>query len=147
MFNKHNEKKEVKILKIEQAKKKDKLKKKRLEDEKKKLGNKQQTSILNFAKRRGVMDPVKNQKLDKALVRMTIGMNRPFDDVDNYFFREVLFIAEPNYICPSRKRHTADFDTEAVIVKANLKKEIVKDVTEAGHKTITITSDHGTSSD
>ena len=35
----------------------------------------------------------------------------------------------------------------AIKVKDDLKKEIIKDVTKAGHKTITITSDHGTHSD
>ena len=58
-----------------------------------------------------------------------------------------LFTAEPNYITPSRRRHTLNFDKEAVVVYESLKKDVVKDVTEAGHKTISITSDHGTSSD
>jgi hypothetical protein len=58
-----------------------------------------------------------------------------------------LFIAEPNYICPSRPRHTRNFDKAAVKVKDDLKKEIIRDVNEAGHKTVSITSDHGTSSD
>ena len=59
----------------------------------------------------------------------------------------MLFIAEPNYIVPGRKRHTANFDKEALNIVVELKKEIVRDVNEAGHKTICITSDHGTSDD
>ena len=106
-----------------------------------------QPSILNFSKRRGLMDPMKKKKLDAALVRMTIGMNRPFDDVENHYLREVLHVAEPNYLAPSRRTHTVHFDSEAVVVQLNLMKDIVKDVNEAGHKTINITSDHGTSSD
>ena len=82
-----------------------------------------------------------------ALVWMTIGMNRPFDDVENHYLREVLHVAQPNYLAPSRRTHTVHFDSEAVVVQLNLMKDIVKDVNEAGHKTINITSDHGTSSD
>ena len=74
-------------------------------------------------------------------------MNRPFSDVENHHFRNLLFIAEPNYIVPGRKRHTANFDKEALNIVEELKKEIVRDVNEAGHKTICITSDHGTSDD
>ena len=58
--------------------------------------------MLNFAVKRGAIDPVKKRKLDDALVKMTFGMDRPFEDVENYYFRQVLFEAESNYICPSR---------------------------------------------
>ena len=78
---------------------------------------------------------------------MTVGMDRPFDDVENYYFRQLLFIAEPNYICPSRRRHTSNFDQAAIKVEEELKKDIVKDIIQAGHKTVSVTSDHGTSSD
>ena len=40
-----------------------------------------------------------------------------------------------------------NFDAEAAIVQEKLKKDITKDITDAGHKSIHITSDHGTSSD
>ena len=106
-----------------------------------------QASILSFTGRRGVIDPAKKRKLEEALVEMTVGMDRPFDDVENYYFRKVLFIAEPNFICPSRNRHTKNFDQTAIKVKEELKKDIVRDIMEAGHKTVSITSDHGTSSD
>ena len=106
-----------------------------------------QPSITNFTGRRGVIDPVKKRKIDDALVRMTIGMDQPFDDVENFYLRELVFILEPNYICPSRARHTRNFDKAALKVKEDLKKEIIRDITEAGHKTVSITSDHGTSSD
>ena len=64
-----------------------------------------------------------------------------------FYLRELVFVLEPNYICPSRARHTRNFDKAAVKVKEDLKNEIVRDITEAGHKTISITSDHGTSAD
>ena len=74
-------------------------------------------------------------------------MNKPFSDVENPFFRKLLHTAEPNFICPSKTTHTAQFDIAASKVKADLKKEMVKDVTTSGHKTITVTIDHGTHSD
>ena len=123
------------------------MKLKRLQKAKKMNDRGNQPLITNFSIKRGVMDPLKKRKLDAALVKMTICMNRPFDDVENHHFRNVLFIAEPNYIVPSRRRHTAHFDNEARTVEEDLKKDITKDVTEAGHKTINITSDHSTSAD
>ena len=40
-----------------------------------------------------------------------------------------------------------NFDLSAKKVKEDLKRDIVKDITDAGHMTISITSDHGTSRD
>ena len=145
--NKHSDKAEVQLLIKEQVAKKEKMKLKRLQKVKKMNDRGNQPLITNFSIKRGVMDPLKKRKLDAALVKMTICMNRPFDDVENHHFRNVLFIAEPNYIVPSRRRHTAHFDNEARTVEEDLKKDITKDVTEAGHKTINITSDHSTSAD
>jgi hypothetical protein len=147
MQSKHRDKAEVQLLINEQKTKREKLKLKRLQKEKKLSNCRKQPLITNFSIRRGIMDPLKKKKLDAALVKMTICMNRPFDDVENHHFHNVLFIAEPNYIVPSRRRHTANFDNEATTVEEDLKKDITKDVTEAGHKTINITSDHGTSAD
>ena len=106
-----------------------------------------QPLISNWSNRRGKTDSFKEKKLDQALIKMTVCMNRPFSDVENHHLRNLLFIAEPNYIAPSRNRHTANFDKEALNIVEELKKEIVRDVNEAGHKTICITSDHGTSDD
>ena len=144
MKSKHRDRPEVQILIKEQVAKKEKLKLKRLQTVK--IWRKQPL-ITNFSVKRGIMDPLKKKKLDAALVKMTICMNRPFDDVENHHFRNVMFIAAPNYIVPSRRSHTANFDNEAVTVEEDLRKDITKDVVEAGHKTINITSDHGTSSD
>ena len=143
---KHKNKPEVKKFILEQEKNKEKLKVKRLEKDLK-VSRNRQPSILNFTKRRGLLDPMKKKKLDAALVQMTIGMNRPFDDVENHYLRKLLFVAEPNYLAPSRRTHTSHFDLEAEVVQQKLMKEIVKDVEDAGHDTINITSDHGTSSD
>ena len=69
----------------------------------------------------------------------------PFADVEHHYFCKVLHIAEPNYICPSRRKHTKHFDRNSEKVKEGLKKEIINDIT--GHRTIAITSDHGKSGD
>ena len=142
---KHSHLEEVKALIVQTSKKSEEVKLANIKKRKREASF--QPSITNFTGRRGVIDPVKRRKLDDALVRMTIGMDQPFDNVENFYLREVLFIAEPNYICPSRPRHTRNFDKAALKVKDDLKKEIIRDVNEAGHKTVSITSDHGTSSD
>ena len=116
------------------------LKIKRLKNEKKTRSRGNQPLIRNFSVKRGIMDPLKKKKLDKALVRMTICMNRPFEAIENHHFRNVLFIAEPNYIVPSRRRHTFQFDEAALKVEDEFKKDISTDVIDAGHKTINITS-------
>ena len=140
----HSKKDAVKELIVDINKKKEetlaKMKKRKMETS-------IQPSILSFAGRRGVIDPAKKIKLEDAIVKMTVGMDRPFDDVENYYFRQLLFIADPNYICPSRRRHTSNFDQAAIKVEEELKKDIVKDIIQAGHKTVSVTSDHGTSSD
>ena len=146
LLTKHGDIEAVKTMQSDVKKKKAALKVKRLQDFKKKSSNKQ-PSILNFSKRRGIMDPLKKKKLDEALVKMTIAMNRPFSDVENHFFRKVIFVAEPNYLCPSRTRNTSNFDGMAKKVKKDLEEEINKDITDAGHKTLTICTDHGTSAD
>ena len=142
----HGNRVEVQKLRVDMKRKKEMLNLKKFQEQKKKQSNKQ-PSILNFFKRRGIMDQFKKQRLDEQIVKMIIAMNKPFSDVENTFFRQVMFTAEPNYICPSRTRVTATFDKIAKKVKEDLKKDIIKDVTNAGHKTLNICSDHGTSSD
>lgn len=100
-----------------------------------------------FTRARGYIDPSKAKKMEQALVEMTICMDRPFSDVDNHFFRKLIHIAEPNFIMPSRRTHVRRFEEGVEEVRTQLKKEIIKDVEEAGHLTISITSDHGTSHD
>ena len=144
LVSKHKGKEEVKVMQAAMVKKKEVVKVKHLQ-KKKKSAN--QPSILNFSKSRGVMDPLKKRKMDEALVKMTIVMNKPFLDIENHFFRQVLFNAEPNYLCPSRTKLTELFDKMAVKVKEDLKDEILRDIKEAGHNTLSICTDHGTSQD
>ena len=58
-----------------------------------------------------------------------------------------LFEAKPNYFCLSHKMLTEKFDKMSEDVTCKLKKEFVEDVTKAGHYTIHLMSDHGTSND
>jgi hypothetical protein len=141
---KHSTKPEVKLMKMEMTKKKERLNLKQKEKAARQLF---QPKIGLFSKKKVILYPMKKKKMEEDLVKVTIMMYKPFFDVENPFFRKLFHTAEPNFICPSRTTHTAQFDTAASKVKAEIKKDIVKDVTAAGHKTITITSDHRTHSD
>ena len=93
-------------------KKKRKAKLKKIEvDKKEKAKVQNQPKIFNlFSKKRGIIDPIKEKKLDDALVKMTIMIHHPFADMEHHYFCKVFHIAEPNYICPSRRKHTKHFD-------------------------------------
>lgn len=147
LVTQHKNDSEVKEMEKIFKEKKEKAKLKKIEvDKKEKAKVQNQPKIFNlFTRKRGIIDPIKEKKLDDALVKMTIMMNHPFADVEQHYFRQVLHIAEPNYICPSRRKHTKHFDRVAEKVKEDLKKEIINDV--SGHRTIAITSDHGKSGD
>ena len=123
--------------------------KKEIAKQKKKLKAKTKinSSILSFVTKKGSIDRLKEKRLNEAVIQMIVSMNNPFMDVENHFFRKLLFTAEPNYVVPSRHTITRKFDDMAVKVKNDLKNEIVNDVTMSGLKTISITSDHGTSDD
>ena len=146
LLMRHKNETAIKFLEKAMSHKRDALKLKRLQNEKKKVVNKQ-PSILNFSKRRGVIDPFKKKRLDESIIKMIIMMNKPFSDINNTFFRQVLFTAEPNYLCPSRNTITNMFDEMATKVKEDLKNEIATDIEAAGDLTLNICSDHGTSSD
>ena len=112
----------------------------------KKKSRTRQLTLLNFAKK-GNPNPAKQKRIDEALVKWTTCNNLPFDAVESHWFRQLLFQADPSYICPGRKAHTKRFDDEAAKVKDLIKNEIVDDLTKAGHNTLTVCSDHGTSDD
>ena len=69
--------------------KKDQLKKKRI-----------QSSIMNFTKRRGVLENLQKKQIDTALVKMVVTMNKPFSDIENSFFREFIFSLNRNPALP-----------------------------------------------
>ena len=144
IINAHANKPEVAEMKSEALLKKKKAASKK---EAKTRNDSHQSKITVFSVKRGRLDPIKEKRLEEQLIKLTILMNRPFSDVENPHFRKLLHIAEPNFICPGAKKLTKGFDKIAISVKESLKKDIVKDVSEAGHKTISVVSDHGTSGD
>ena len=58
---------------------------------------------------------LQKKKIDEALVKMTVLMNKPFTDVENNSFRELLFAANRNYLVPSRRTLQRTLDSEAAI--------------------------------
>ena len=120
-------------------------KKEKLEAEKKK--NESQKKLTTFIKRKGTMDEVKKKKVDEAIIKHIVKSNKPFSIVEDESFRELLFELDPNYICYSRKTARIKFDDMAAKVEVDLKTEILKDITESGHKTVSIMTDHGTGND
>ena len=104
LLTKHSSSSEVKVLSSNMAEKKRRQGLKRVEKLKK---EKNQPPIASFSNKRSLMERRKQEKMDKSLVMMNEMMNRPFSDVGNHHFRQMLYIAEPNCICPSARKHTA----------------------------------------
>ena len=140
----HPDEELVKQMIISNKEVKNSKKRKREEESRKKS---HQPSIANLFPRKGPMDSKKQKQMTEAIVKYLIKANRPFQEVEHPDFRSLLFTANSSYVCPGRKTITRRFDEMAVKVSVDLKNEIKKEITEAGHKTIHIVSDHGTSSD
>ena len=140
----HNEVEEVKNM-MKEIKEKENVKKQKIDDALKKSAS--QPKLTSFVRRKGIIDPKKKKNLDEALVKYLVRSNKPFSEVENAGLRNVLFVAEPNYIVPSRPTIKRLFDDMASTVEKTLKAEIQKDIKEAGTMTVHLTSDHGTSND
>ena len=130
----------TKDLQEDKEAKKEKLAKKAAE-------KRQQCSLLNFVRRSGTLDKKKKEKITEAVADFIIEDTNNFEVVEKQAFRKMIFTCEPNYIVPSRRTITRRIDEKAESCKELLKKEIAKDLENAGHKTISITCDEGTSSD
>ena len=130
----------TKDLQEDKEAKKEKLAKKAAE-------KRQQCSLLNFVRRSGTLDKKKKEKITEAVADFIIEDTNNFEVVEKQAFRKMIFTCEPNYIVPSRRTITRRIDEKAESCKVLLKKEIFKDLENAGHKTISITCDEGTSSD
>ena len=98
-------------------------------------------------RRSGSLDKKKKEKITEAVADFIIQDTEYFEVVEKPAFRNLIFTCEPNYIVPSRRTITKRIDEKADHCKELLKKEIAKDLENAGHKTISITCDEGTSSD
>ena len=129
----------------ESLKAKQQTKKAKIEEEKKKLAS--QPSLTSMIARKGHIDKIKSAKIDAVIIKWIIKSNKAFSVVQDADFRRMMFEAQPNYLCLSRKVVTEKFDKMSEDVTSKLKKEIVEDVSKAGHYTIHLMSDHGTSND
>lgn len=110
-------------------------------------GKKQQSSMLSFVRRSGTMDKKKKERITESIADFIIEDTNNFEVAEKPSFRKLIFTCEPNYIVPSRRTITRKIDEKAEHCKELLKKEILKDLEQAGHKTVSITCDEGTSSD
>jgi hypothetical protein len=149
IISKHKNKPEGKMLKIEMDKKrKRKDEAMKLKDAKKADQKKfSQSSMINFTRKAFQIDPLKKKRIEQAIMRHIVVENEPFSLVEKHSFRELMFAAEPAYICSSHTSVRTKFDAFAQDLKKDLKKELEKDLSEVDDKSVHITSDHGTSHD
>ena len=144
LISSHSKEEAVKSLE-KSLKDKKETKKVKIEMEKKKLAS--QPSLASMIIRKGPIDKTKSAKIDASVIKWIIKSNKAFNVVEDSDFRRMMFEAQPNYICMSAQGITNKFDKESDDVVKNLKKEIIDDVTKAGHFTVHLMSDHGTSND
>ena len=138
--------KEEAVKSLEKAlKDKQEVKKVKIELQKKKLAS--QPSLTSMIIRKGPIDETKSSKIDAAVIKWIVKSNKAFNVVEDSDFRRMMFEAQPNYVCLSGKGVTNKFDKMSDEVVKNLKTEIIEDVTKAGHFTVHLMSDHGTSND
>ena len=144
LLSAHFNEEAVKVL-DKSLKGKQEAKKQKIAEEKKKLAS--QPSLTSMIARKGPMDKIKKTKIDSSVVKWIIKTNKAFSVVDDPDFRRMMFEAQPNYICMSTNTVRNKFDKMSEDVSRDMKKEIIDDVTKAGHFTIHLMSDHGTSND
>ena len=124
---------------------KQETKKQKIAEEKKKLAS--QPSLTSMIARKGPIDKIKKAKIDSSVIKWIIKTNKAFSVVDDPDFRRMMFEAQPNYVSMSANTVRNKFDKMSEDVSRDMKKEIIDDVTKAGHFTIHLMSDHGTSND
>ena len=124
---------------------KQETKKQKIEEDKKKLAS--QPSLTSMIARKGPIDKIKSAKIDSSVIKWIIKAKKAFSVVDDPDFRRMMFEAQPNYVSMYSTTVRIKFDKMSEEVSRNMKKEIVDDVTKAGHFTIHLMSDHGTSND
>jgi len=106
-----------------------------------------QMSMKSFVMGGKPVDLVKKKKIYGKLLDFLVSNNQSFSLVEDSFFRELMFEVEPGLVLMSRSTATRQLDERAELSRENLKKEILDDLSKAGHSAIAITSDHGTSRD
>lgn len=141
ILTKHKKSEEAKELAKAKEAKKQKTEGEKKEKEKKERETKKfkQGRIDTFVKKAAPIDPLKKKDIERKIVEYLTVENKSFDTVEKESFRKLLFSAEPAFICPSRRTITNQFDRVAESIKASLKDEICKDLSETDVKAVHIT--------
>ena len=127
---------------IEEKKAAEKIKNRKKDAERKMKG-----SMLQFVNRKCPIGSQKKAKIDNALVEFVVMENQSFAKVDKSPLRRLLFTACPDYVAPSSSRLKEMINNKSESCELELKLEIIRDIVEAGHMTVSITFDGGTSKD
>ena len=106
-----------------------------------------QSSILSFTNKSSPLDPMKKKKIEEAIVKFVVVENQPFHIIEKHSFREMLFAAEPGYVCPSEQKFRYMFDMYSEKQRKDFVKELQSDFEGVPVKCVQLTSDHGTSHD
>ena len=146
ILDKHKNTEEGKLLKEKVSAKKRKVEEKKQNQEAKKK-QRSQPSILSFTDKKTPLDPIKKKKIDDAIVKFVVVENQPFLLIEKHSFRELMFTAEPSYVCPSEKKLRSMFDEYSVKARGEFIKELKADLEGVEVKCVQLTSDHGTSHD
>ena len=133
------------IKKLEE--KREQREKNKIEKEAKIKAEGKQLSMKGFVTGGKPVDPVKRKNINAKLIDFLVASNEGFSVVENPFFRALMFEMEPGFIVMSRTTATRASDESAASAREKLRDEILDDLKKAGHSTISITSDHGTSRD
>ena len=121
---------------------------KKLKKEKSSSSSQSKLTSLGFTQKKGPnLDPREAETINIAMIKYLVKVNRPFSDVNNPAFREMIFAANPKFICNDRTTLTRKFDKLADQVEEKLCSEIEADVKSNQPSIISIITDHGTSQD
>ena len=90
---------------------------------------------------------MKKKKIEEAIVKFVVVENQPFHIIEKHSFRELLFAAEPGYVCPSEQKFRYMFDMYSEKQRKDFVKELQSDFEGVPVKCVQLTSDHGTSHD
>jgi hypothetical protein len=144
ILNKHKTTKEGKALKVlvGDKKKRESAKKKKKEEKRRKVG-----TMLKFVSVQGVLSKSSKDAIEASIVKHFVCSNSPFSEAEETSFRNMVFQLNPNYIVPSEKTISRRVDEMFLVVKEDLKKEMVMEMNKTYHKTAHLAWDHGTSKD
>ena len=97
--------------------------------------------------RKCAITPAKKAKIDDTLVEFIIMENLFFAKVDKPCLRRLLFTANQDYVAPSSTTIKTLVNHKSDQVEISLRNEIIQDIADAGHMTVSITFDGGSAKD